>query len=105
MRVGSIQTSERPAFGNRRTPSSYRLLNSEILVMPVVDLRVLAILTVAVIAAVCDVRSGRIPNVLTFGAAAAALVYSLAIGGIGGLGMAAAGWLAGAALFFPFFAL
>jgi prepilin peptidase CpaA len=69
------------------------------------DIRVVAILTVAAVAAVCDVRSKRIPNVLTFGSAAAALIYALATGGIGSLGLAAAGWLAGAVLFFPFFAL
>src|SRR5688500_17057938 len=73
--------------------------------MPSVDLRVVALLTVALTAAVCDVRSRRIPNALTFGAAASALVYALATGGIGSLGFAAAGWIAGAALFFPFFAL
>jgi prepilin peptidase CpaA len=69
------------------------------------DIRVVAILTVAVVAAVCDVRSKRIPNVLTFGGAAVALIYALATGGTGSLGWAAAGWLAGAVLFFPFFAL
>ena len=73
--------------------------------MQSVDFRVVAILTVAVVAAVCDVRSGRIPNLLTFGGAAVALIYALATGGISSLGFAAAGWLAGAALFFPFFAL
>lgn len=73
--------------------------------MPDVDFRMSAILTVAVIAAVCDVRTRRIPNVLTFGGAAVALLYALMTGGINGFGIAAAGWLAGAALFFPFFAL
>ena len=73
--------------------------------MPSVDFRVVALLTVALTAAVCDVRTRRIPNALTFGAAAAALLYALATGGIGSLGFAAAGWFAGAALFFPFFAL
>ena len=73
--------------------------------MQSVDFRVVAILTVAVIAAVCDVRSRRIPNLLTFGGAAVALIYALMTGGINGFGFAAAGWLAGAALFFPFFAL
>lgn len=73
--------------------------------MPFVDFRVVAILTVAVVAAVCDVRSGRIPNFLTFGGAAVALIYALTTGGISSFGFAVAGWLAGAALFFPFFAL
>jgi len=70
-----------------------------------VDSRAVVIVIVAVIAAVCDVRSRRIPNVLTFGAAGLAFVYALATAGVGGLGLAAGGWLAGAALFFPFFAL
>ena len=70
-----------------------------------VDFRVIAVLTVAVVAAVCDVRSRRIPNALMFGAAAVAFVYSLTTAGFSGLGIATAGWLAGAALFFPFFAL
>jgi len=51
------------------------------------------------------VRTRRIPNALTFGAALAALAYAGVHGGWSGLGTAAAGWFAGAALFFPFFAL
>lgn len=73
--------------------------------MPLFDIRTVAILVVAGAAAVYDVRTGKIPNVLTFGAAAVALVYALVSGGFGDFGWAAAGWLAGAALFFPFFAL
>ena len=73
--------------------------------MQFLDFRAAAVLTIAMVAAVCDVRTRRIPNVLTFGAAGLALIYSLANGGFAGLGFAAAGWLAGAALFFPFFAL
>ena len=69
------------------------------------DLRVIAVLLIALLAVVSDVRRGRIPNVLTFGGAIAALAYGLIVGGVQGLGMSAAGWLAGAALFFPFFAL
>ena len=48
---------------------------------------------------------GRIPNWLTFGAALAALAYGAFDWRIAGVGISAAGWLAGAALFFPFFAL
>jgi prepilin peptidase CpaA len=73
--------------------------------MQFVDIRVVAVLTVAIIGSVCDVRSRRIPNVLTFGAAGVAFLYALTTGGPSGLGFSAAGWLAGAALFFPFFAL
>jgi prepilin peptidase CpaA len=64
-----------------------------------------AAVVVALIACVTDVRSRRIPNVLTFGAAAGALGFGLAGGGFAGLGWAAAGWAVGAVLFFPLFAL
>ena len=63
------------------------------------------VLAIASIAVVFDVRTCRIPNWLTFGAAAAAFVYSAWQAGFPGVGIAAAGWLAAAALFFPFFAL
>src|SRR5690606_6853686 len=56
-------------------------------------------------AVVWDLRTRRIPNVLTFGAAAAALAYALAQGGPSALAWAFGGWLLGAALFFPLFAL
>ena len=62
-------------------------------------------LSLAVVAVVFDVRSGRIPNGLTFGGALAALVYAFAAGGATGVLQASAGWVIGAALFFPFFAL
>jgi prepilin peptidase CpaA len=69
------------------------------------DLPRMVALVVALSACVTDVRSRRIPNVLTFGAAAAALVFGLASGGFAGLGWAIAGWTVGAGLFFPLFAL
>ncbi|HEX5109970.1 MAG TPA: A24 family peptidase [Vicinamibacterales bacterium] len=62
-------------------------------------------LGVGLVACVTDVRERRIPNVLTFGAAGAALLVHLAIGGPNGLGAAAAGWAVGTALFLPFFLL
>ena len=65
----------------------------------------MAAVALGLAACVTDLRSRRIPNVLTFGAAALALVYHAAAGGWYGLGWGAAGWLAGAALFFPVFAL
>jgi prepilin peptidase CpaA len=74
-------------------------------VMSFADPKVAVVLIVAVAAAICDVRTRRIPNVLTFGAAGLALLYALASHGATGLGLAVAGWLTGAALFFPFFAL
>lgn len=60
---------------------------------------------VCLIACVTDVRSRRIPNLLTFGAAAAALPFHSLVNGSSGLAMAGAGWLVGAALFAPFFLL
>ena len=38
-------------------------------------------LTIALVACVTDIRSRRIPNVLTFGAAVAGLLFHLATGG------------------------
>jgi prepilin peptidase CpaA len=64
-----------------------------------------AVFVVAAAAVTCDLRIRRIPNWLTFGAALAAFLYMGITEGLTGLGTAAAGWLVGAALFFPFFAL
>ena len=60
---------------------------------------------IALTACVTDLRSRRIPNALTFGAAGAALVYSGVTGGWAGLGSAALGWLIGALAFIVPFAL
>ena len=78
-----------------------RLVN----MMNMLDVRGAVVLVVALVATVTDVRTRRIPNWLTFGAALAALAYSAYEGGFAEAGTSAAGWLAGAALFFPFFAL
>jgi prepilin peptidase CpaA len=56
-------------------------------------------------ASVLDVRSGRIPNILTLGAAAAGFVVGATTHGLPGLGQAAAGWVVGCGLFLPFFLL
>ena len=56
-------------------------------------------LFIASIACVTDLRTRRIPNVLTFGAALAGLLYQFATGGIDGLGQGALGWLVGAVVF------
>jgi prepilin peptidase CpaA len=64
-----------------------------------------AAIVVALLACIADVRTSRIPNLLTFGAAVAALAFHLATGGATGAATSAAGWLLGVALFFPFFAL
>jgi prepilin peptidase CpaA len=69
------------------------------------DLRAMAALVLAGAAMLWDLRTRRIPNELTLGTAVVALGYGFFIGGPWGLLMATAGWLAGAALFFPLFAL
>ena len=65
----------------------------------------IVVLGVVLIAAVIDVRTHRIPNILTFGSAAVALVYHAATGGVQGLGASAGGWAIGVALFLPMFLL
>jgi prepilin peptidase CpaA len=56
-------------------------------------------------AAVVDVRSRRIPNVLTFGTALAAFVYHALTAGWHGLALSLGGWAIGLALFLPMFLL
>lgn len=65
----------------------------------------IVVLGVVLTAAVIDVRTHRIPNILTFGSAAAALVYHLWTAGAHGLGASAAGWAIGVGLFLPMFLL
>ena len=60
---------------------------------------------VAAIACVFDLRTRRIPNALTFGAALAALLFHRFIGGTEGAMVAAGGWVVGLCLFLPFFAM
>jgi prepilin peptidase CpaA len=60
---------------------------------------------VAVLACASDLRTRRIPNALTFGAAIAAISIHAAISGVDGILIGVVGWLVGIALFFPFFAL
>lgn len=57
------------------------------------------------IACVCDLRTRRIPNLLTFGGAAIAIAYSLWVSGLGGLATSVGGWMVGVALFLPMFVL
>ena len=52
-----------------------------------------------------DIRTRRIPNVLTFGATIAALVFHGSTAGTSGLATSVGGWMVGAALFLPVFAL
>jgi len=65
----------------------------------------IAAVAVALVASVVDVRLRRIPNVLTFGAAAAGFVYHVASGGPRGAGFSAGGWATGLVLFLPWFIL
>lgn len=63
------------------------------------------IATLLTAACISDVRSRRIPNALTFSAAAAALMFHALTGGRIGAAWSLGGWLVGALLFFPIFAL
>jgi prepilin peptidase CpaA len=65
----------------------------------------IAAIVIAIVAAVWDLRTRRIPNILTFGAALAAIATHGYLGGPAGAGWALAGWLVGVAFFLPFFAL
>jgi prepilin peptidase CpaA len=65
----------------------------------------LAAVVLGVAATVCDFRTRRIPNRLTFGAAAVAFAYFLVTGGTRTLLASVAGWGIGLALFLPFFLL
>ena len=71
----------------------------------VLTLKTAVVVSVGLAACFTDLRERRIPNVLTFGAAGAALIYAFAADGWSGLGSAALGWLIGAALFIVPFAL
>ena len=59
--------------------------------------------TVSLVACVTDVRSARIPNMLTFTAAAAAVVFHLIVGGPRAGAASVAGWFVGVLLYAPFF--
>jgi prepilin peptidase CpaA len=60
---------------------------------------------IGLVACVTDLRSRRIPNLLTFGSAAAAVVFAAATHGWSGAAMACAGCVVGLALFLPLFLL
>jgi prepilin peptidase CpaA len=63
------------------------------------------LVVIGVIASVWDLRTGRIPNALTFGGAAAAIATHLVMGGPGEAAWSVAGWMVGCAVFFPVFLL
>ena len=62
-------------------------------------------ITIAAAACVTDLRSRRIPNVLTFGGALAGLLFHAITGGIPGFSQAIGGWMVGAMVFAIPFAL
>lgn len=64
-----------------------------------------AVLFVGLVACVSDLRTRRIPNWLTFGAAAAGFIALTTAGGTAGMLRSLTGWACGVALFFPWFAL
>jgi prepilin peptidase CpaA len=61
--------------------------------------------TFLTLACLSDLRTRRIPNVLTISAAASALLFHLVTGGWSAVGWGVAGLFLGALLFFPMFAL
>jgi prepilin peptidase CpaA len=71
----------------------------------VIDAPSIAVLALGAAAAGIDARTRRIPNALTFGATAVALVFALATRGASGMGWSAAGWIVGLLVFLPLFAL
>ena len=64
---------------------------------------IVPILAIAAAACVTDVTTRRIPNVLTFGAVAGALLVRGVLFGMSGVIDASAGWLTGFILLFPLF--
>lgn len=65
----------------------------------------LAVVIVGMAACAWDVRTQRIPNVLTLSAAAAAVTFHAATSGLFGAGLSVSGLLVGTLLFFPLFAV
>src|SRR5262245_40577491 len=65
----------------------------------------IAVLLVSCVACICDLRTRRIPNVLTCGGAAVAIVDGIWVSGPSGLVTSLGGWLTGAAMFMPMFVL
>jgi prepilin peptidase CpaA len=64
-----------------------------------------AVILIGTAACVTDFRSRRIPNVLTFGASAAAIVFFGVANGWAGSLWSLGGWAVGCALFLPWFLL
>jgi prepilin peptidase CpaA len=73
--------------------------------MTTADIPIGAVLLIGIAASVSDLRTRRIPNVLTFAGAGAALGFHLLAGGLPAFGLAMGGLAIGLAIFFPIFAL
>jgi prepilin peptidase CpaA len=69
------------------------------------DPRLALVVGIGLTAAIWDVKTRRIPNVVTLGAAAAGLVYAIVEGGGSGAAWSLAGWTVGLVAFLPLFAL
>jgi prepilin peptidase CpaA len=63
------------------------------------------VIALVALSCVTDLRTRRIPNGLTFGATIAAMLFHGITGWTSGLATSVGGWMLGAALFFPMFAL
>lgn len=70
-----------------------------------IDAPSIAVLALGAGATVIDVSTRKVPNALTFGAAAAGMAFAAATGGFSDLGWSVAGWAVGIVLFLPLFAL
>jgi prepilin peptidase CpaA len=65
----------------------------------------IVVIAIGLVACVTDLKTRRIPNLLTLGSAVAALVFHVATGGIAGAVSAAGGWIIAVILFAAPFAL
>lgn len=70
-----------------------------------IDSPSIAVMVLGAAAAATDVRTRRIPNALTLGAAVVGIAFGGAANGGYGLGWSVAGWVVGLLLFLPLFAL
>jgi prepilin peptidase CpaA len=63
------------------------------------------VIAIVLVACAFDLRTRRIPNALTFGAAMSGLLFHWQHAGSDGAALAAGGWVTGLCLFLPFFIL
>jgi prepilin peptidase CpaA len=69
----------------------------------VFDLMTIAVLLIGFIASIWNIKTRRIPNILTFGAPIIALVVHLTQNGVAGGQYTLGGWALGMIIFLPFF--